>query len=456
MRPGAAAAIAAAIAAIAAATDGSARADSRPPQTTGIALRPGQPGSLYVRSTLGLLVSHDAGCSFRWICQQAIGYGGDFDPKYAIDAGGTIYATTFSGLRVSRDGGCTWEIATADLPRGSRGALAAAWIDAIDIAPNGDVWIATAESARPNDVYRSTDAGQTFQPRNRYSASIWWKSVKVAPTDARRVYLSGYQVAAQPPTAHLLRTDDAGETWRPSALAGVELGPTAIAYVAAVDPASADTVFLTALGASPPGDRLYRSTDAGATFREVLATTAPIRDVVFRSADEIYVATVRGAFHSGDRGASFAPLAPLAGAPQLACLAAQGGRLVGCGANWEPDRKAVARSDDAGGSWQRLLQLSELAGPLACAPGTTVAERCGPLWPQLQQALDAKAPVCPAVAPPPIAPPPPRTPQTRARARTGGGCCDSGSGPDSAAALLAWLGLVGLARRPRALARRRA
>jgi hypothetical protein len=56
-------------------------ANGRPPLTNGVHFRPGDNHSLYVATTFGLLVSHDDGCSFRWICEQNIGYGGTFDPK---------------------------------------------------------------------------------------------------------------------------------------------------------------------------------------------------------------------------------------------------------------------------------------------------------------------------------------------------------------------------------------
>src|SRR5690606_19038259 len=60
---------------------GSAHANGRPPATNGVYLHPGDPDAVFVRSTFGLLVSRDGGCSFRWICERAIGYGGEFDPK---------------------------------------------------------------------------------------------------------------------------------------------------------------------------------------------------------------------------------------------------------------------------------------------------------------------------------------------------------------------------------------
>src|SRR4051812_5177786 len=131
-------------------------ANGRPPLTNGVHFRPGDNQSLYVATTFGLLVSHDDGCSFRWICEQNIGYGGTFDPKYRIATDGTIFATTYSGLRVSRDGGCSFTTATSDKPANDPGRTADSWIDAIDIGPTGDVWIATANSGKPNNIFRST------------------------------------------------------------------------------------------------------------------------------------------------------------------------------------------------------------------------------------------------------------------------------------------------------------
>lgn len=442
MRPGALPAALAVLASLA----GAAAANGRPPVTNGVFFRPGDGRSIFVRSTFGLLISHDDGCSFRWVCEQAIGYGGQFDPKYAATPDGTIFATTFTGLRVSRDGGCTWTTATADRPAGDPGRLAGIWVDALDVGPNGDVWVATAESGRPNNIYRSTDHGETFAPRNVRSQTIWWKSVRVAPADARRVYVTGYQVAGPPlpdggvqlPSAHFLRSDDAGEQWTPSPLANVRFGATPIVYASAVDPANIDVVFLTSLGANPPaGDRLYRSTDAGATFQEVLATSAAIGDVVFHGG-KVYVATVRGSFESSDGGATFGAMTD---PPQLACLGSHGGRLVGCGANWQPDNEALARSASGGATWEKLFRFVELAGPLQCAPGTTTFDACGPLWPGLRQQFGATGPAACAAAPDLTPPPPPKK---------GGGCCDAGDGGAlGAAGIAGWLGLAMRGRRRR-------
>jgi hypothetical protein len=395
---------------------GEASANGRPPLTNGVFFRPGDTQSMYVRATFGLLISHDDGCSFRWVCERAIGYGGEFDPKYAVAADGTIFATTFTGLRVTRDG-CTWS--TAPVGPGE------IWVDAIDIGPTGDVWVATAESAASNNVYRSTDNGASFAARGMLSGSVWWKSVKVAPSNGEVVYVAGYQVAPSP-TARLYRSDDAGATWTERPLFGeqrdpptMKFGSTPIVLVAAVDPKDPNIVLLTSIEANPPkGDRLYRSTDGGVTFTQVLATTDKIRDVFYAADGSVYVATLgSGAYHSTNRGVAFEPLV---GPPQLGCLGQRSdGALVGCGANWEPDFKAVTRTSDAA-DWQKVFRFVELAGPLQCAPGTTVGDLCEPMWPALKELFGATGPaMCPAA---PDGPP-------MKKPTTGSGCCDAGGSP---------------------------
>ncbi len=425
----------------------SASANGRAPLTNGVFFKPGDTQSIYIRSTFGLLVSHDDGCSFRWVCERAIGYGGEFDPKYVVASDGTIFATTFTGLRVSRDAGCTWATATAELPANAPNRIADMWVDAIDLAPTGELWVATAESAAPNNIYRSTDNGMTFQTRGMLSPTVWWKSVKVAASNPQIVYVAGYQVAGAP-TARLFRTENAGDAWTERPLFGeqrdpptMQFGATPIVLVAAVDPKDPNTLYLISVEANPPkGDRLYRSIDGGVTFKQVLATTDKIRDVLFSADHSVYVATLaNGAYHATN-GVDFTQLT---GAPQLGCMGQRSdGQLIGCGANWEPDFKAVARTTDAT-TWQKVFRFVELAGPLSCGADTTVGQMCEPQWPALKEMFGATGPgMCPAV---PDGPPPKKP-------GSSGGCCDAGGSPDG----LVLAGMVALVVRRRRVTARRA
>ncbi len=408
---------------------GVADANGRAPLTNGVFFQPTDNQSLYVRSTFGLLVSRDEGCSFRWVCEQNIGYGGSFDPKYAIASDGTLFATTFTGLRVSRDGGCSFTTATADLPAGAPGRIADMWVDALDIGPTGEIWVATAESGKPNDVFRSTDGGVTFTSAGMLSPVIWWKSVVVAPSDATHVYLSGYQVSTAP-AAHVFSTTNGGQTWTEASLAGVQLAATPVVTVAAVDPTDPQRLYLVSLGANPPdGDRLYRSSDGGASFAEVLTTTQPISNVVIRDATTVLAASgAGGTFRSDDGGTSFAPMAT---APQLGCLGKRpDGTLIGCATNWDPDFMAVTRSADAT-QWQKVFRFIEFAGPLSCPAGTVGHDVCDQqMWPALKAQFGATGPTCGTATDLSVDAVDPPQPS---------GCCDAETSPSVGLGLLALL-----------------
>jgi hypothetical protein len=381
--------------------------------------QPGDPRATYIETSFGLLVSHDDACSFRWICAPAIAEREDVAPVFRVARDGAMFAATPHGLRVSRDGGCSFTSAT--------GQIAETWIAALDVGPTGEVWVATADGGKPNDVFRSTDGGATFASAGLWSSAIWWRSVAVAPSRAARVYATGYQVAA-PTRTHVEITDDGGAHWTASALAGVELAATPLVMIQAIDRADPDHVFLSSVGAAPPsGDRLYRSRDGGATWREVLAAGA-IHGVAISGAT-VVVATAPRAFVSHDGGETFTEAAGDDAA--LGCAAArEDGELVACGA-------AVRRSRD-GAAWRPLLTLDSIAGPVACPAGTPGHDVCAAQWPALAAKLGAPG----APAPCPTAPP---------RAR--GGCCDAGGADANRAIGLALLAITA-ARRARRRARR--
>jgi hypothetical protein len=371
----------------------------------------------------------------RWICEQNLGYGGRWDPSYAVAADGALFATTYTGLRISRDGGCSFTTATAELPDGAAGRIAGRWIDALALGEAGIVWAGTSDNGLPNDLFRSADGGATFTARGPAIPTIFWKSIRLAPAQPGRLYATGYQLAGAapdggqlPPTAHAFRSDDDGATWHPLPLDGVTFGLTPIVAALAVAPGDPDVVYLTSRAANPPsGDRLYRSTDAGATFSFVLATAEPIHDVVLVDARRVVVATqsdsgVGGsAFESSDGGATFTRLP---NAPRLACLGkAPDGSLYGCAANFGPDYMALTRSSDGAATFRRLWRFAELAGPVSCPAGTPQHDICElEQWRGLQTQLAATGPTCGAPSLPDAGPDAPEPSPSR------GGCCQTSDG----------------------------
>lgn len=347
------------------------RAEPRPPTTIRVSSPPDDPRATYLETSFGLLVSRDDACSFRWICAPAIAEREDVSPVFRVGRDGAMFAATPHGLRVSRDRGCTFTSVA--------GSIAGTWIAGLDVGPTGEVWVATADGGKANDVFHSTDGGATFASAGLGSSTIWWRSVAVAPSRAARVYATGYQVAGESPRTHVEITDDSGAHWREGALTGVQLATTPLILVQAIDPADPDHVFATSVGAVANGDRLYRSRDGGARWREVLATGA-IRGVVITGATVTVDAAPR-AFVSRDGGETFTEAARDDG--------------------WRADR---------------------IVGPLACPAGTPTHDLCEAQWPAMAARLGATgAPVCP----------------TRPAAR---GSCSAGGGGaiDGALIALSW------------------
>src|SRR5262245_18474085 len=79
-------------------------ANGRAPTTQDIHFRVGHEQDVIAGLTFGLVISHDGGTSWHWMCEAAVQYGGMFDPVYDYSPSGALFATSFHGFRVMRDG----------------------------------------------------------------------------------------------------------------------------------------------------------------------------------------------------------------------------------------------------------------------------------------------------------------------------------------------------------------
>src|SRR5512135_3030485 len=79
-----------------------AHANGRPPAAIALHFSPSSDQELCLQVTFGMLESHDAGATWHWTCEDAIGYNGVYDPDYVISSSGALFATA-SGLQVRRD-----------------------------------------------------------------------------------------------------------------------------------------------------------------------------------------------------------------------------------------------------------------------------------------------------------------------------------------------------------------
>lgn len=435
---------------------GLARANGRPAATSTINFRPGHEQDIAAGMTFGLLVSHDGGASWRWICELAVKYGGNFDPDYAYTASGVLFATTFDGSLVNRDG-CTFD---------STG-FGKTMFSTITVGPDGALLFAASEAAfdpNPGDakIYRSTDDGVTF-PGVATVGQVgdWYSSIEVAPSDPSRVYLSGYRSTPSGRTWQFYRSDDGGATFAPVAsVPPTESQNTAI-DIEGISRTDRDTLFVVLSEAPDRPSSLYRSRDAGATWTKVLERPETISFVIRANGDLVAGTVTSGTVVS--RAPSLGDAwEPVPTAPHLNCLVENtAGEVWACTQNYgsRPGAVPVIPSDGAGimkttdlVTWTPVLRYQDIAGPVECPVGTRQHDECVYDCRETVYAVDPAT--CPNVTPsywcafrrqldittdvidcaePTDAPPttPPADP----------GCCDTGGG-GAPTALLCGLGLA--------------
>jgi photosystem II stability/assembly factor-like uncharacterized protein len=226
-------------------------------------------------------------------------------------------------------------------------------------------------------VWKTTDAGRTWQPifDDQPTGSIGW--VAVAPSDSNIVYVASGEGLPRPDLAvgdGIYRSDDAGKTWTHLGLRDAQQIPKL-----AIDPKNPNRLFVAALGHpyGPNEERgIFRSTDGGRNFERVLFkdvnTGGKDVDIDPANPDIVYATmweqrqgpwenaawqgTNGGMFKSTDGGTTWKPLTQ--GLPQglinaeLAVAPSNPRRLYATIEAGETGT-GIYRSDDAGESWTR-------------------------------------------------------------------------------------------------------
>jgi uncharacterized protein (TIGR03382 family) len=428
-----------------------AAANGRPPATVSINFRAGQDREVAVGLTFGLVISHDGGKTWGWVCENAIGYQGTYDPHYTSTPSGALFASTYAGLKVMRNG-CTFDATPAG----------ATFVSANALGPDQAFYYAAAQTEDKTTgtvadfaIYRSTDDGATFKPTATDAAKVsWWQSMLVSAKDPKRIYLTGYAYVPDVPKGTkkqplLYRSDDAGASWIAIALdSSVQvMANSALDIVGIVtDKAGVEHVYLRVESEdNNTAESIYKSTDRGVTWTAINHKSVAIGGFVARAAlnakgqHDLVVTTVAlGAEVSHDDGGSWETLT---NAPHMNCLAeSAAGELWACtqnyGVNGSPkDDAGVMKTTDLA-TWTKVLRYQELTDAVACTAGTPQQDACVPMWCAVCAQLGCTPSAsynCPAPTEVVVTHPP------ATGKPGGGGCCDAG--PGSGAGALA-LGLV--------------
>jgi photosystem II stability/assembly factor-like uncharacterized protein len=377
------------------------------PETGNVTVRRGHPEDLFVGASFGAVVSRDNGQSWRWLCPRAIGYGTLLPSAFLWREDGTLLTASGAALLRSKDGGCSWQ--AHPFFQGLYPAVFAS-----HPAEPSRLWVATGRYNNANTLYLSDDGGESFTATSLRTTNIAFNALRVAPSDPRRLYLSGNSST----TMSLFRSDDAGATWQelPHTLSSFSYPyDLLLLHVAPNDPDH-----LWARVVAQGKTHLLESLDGGRTLKSVLALDDFLLSVeTSADARTLWAATPIHLYRSRDG----APATPLTLPEGNACAYREGDTLYVCGSPWVHDW-ALARSPDEGDTLEPLFSFEDIQGVLDCPVGTPARDVCTPEWPQLRQQLGLEPlPSDGGTQPPPDAgtsEPPPPSPPPKGCSATGG------------------------------------
>lgn len=348
------------------------QAHGRPPSFQSIRVDPTDDQHLVAQATWGLATSRDGGASWQWTCAAAYDVDPRMeDPRVRFDAAGTLLLATFNGLHASDDG-CEFREGGPTEP------AFAGWPLAVDLAPDGSLYVTTTVSFAPDELWRRDADGTWAVIASVGTEQDLIDTLLVAPSEGSRVYLGGGSVRLEDRSRRLAVevSDDGGRTFRRTPIE--RLGEEYSVHLLAADPADPDTVWgvVRHFDGEDLPERVIRSTDGGASFSQRLAL-AQVRSILVRG-DEVWVGGALGGLHrSRDRGETFELLSEA----RVRCLSEVGERVMICGdpTGEETVPPFALAAWDEGAGLEPVLALSEVVQMRACPRCSHVGITC-PAW----------------------------------------------------------------------------
>jgi hypothetical protein len=353
------------------ATNANVRANGRFPMAQVITAPPSSDGkTLVMRTTFGVLLSHDGGEHFRWLCEEALGFSSSWDPPIAVTRDGSLYVGLERGLRVSKNGCEAFAIPELD----------SELVSDLSVEPDGVRAIAiTATPGKTAGIYRQ-DSQMHFARMGEGPTGYRFDTIDVAPSDAKRVYVTGVDYA-QKPYAHFFRSDDGGKHLVDTL---PKLPADGTLFLSGIDPRHADRVFARLIRTIDGGTDILRSDD-GRSFSVVLSRPTPLYGFAMLGDGKTLFAAAgdaaEGLFRSVDSGLHWKVVQKIG----LKCLFAIGTRLFGCANSVAKGGSQIYRLDELGERSRGLGGFDEILGAALCE-GKELAS-CAALWPQTRRSV---------------------------------------------------------------------
>jgi hypothetical protein len=368
-----------------------AAANGRYPAYSELLVSPGDSHFVVLRGTFGVVLSHDAGASWTWLCEEAFGLdpSAEEDPSLAVTGSNSLLAGIYGDLEVSPNAGCDWSAAPALAGRHvvdvtvSRASphFALALASTYGTAPDGAPGYAS-------QVYESPDDGATWSPLGvPFDPSLVVTSLEIAATgaDPKLLYAVGFRLTATT-VPILLVGANGGSAWAEHPMP--PLSHEVSMYVAGVDPANAGGVYLRSAPATTAGQsRLFVTTDGGQTFHAALTLSSAMAGFALSpDGSTLYAGSVDDGLWVAARADAIVSTSAFhkTSAIHVQCLATSGADLWAC--SDEASGFVAGVSSDDGATFTPKLHLYGIGSAIACAPDSS-ASRCGAEFPQLCQAL---------------------------------------------------------------------